>query len=425
MGDIKVSIDKIKNMHAETQTFLNDINKLIADTDNDLDSIKVNWEGKKSAVILNNIDIIKSTHKDLILKIEENGVYLNGVVEVFESAENATIESSNTAQSYQKPEPSIPVIVSSPEVQIPLQPTYTPSSEKIKVDDVLLNQLGVKRDSNGNPIKVRNMYVVRKQFGTDYNDYLLFLPEDKNGEIPKNLQIILENHGNGGSRTYTKNGMTQQTKIEDLDQYEMGINFTAKNGDFPAIFIMPQASNPGNVGKGSDQFNEIYHDVLEAFDAREDGAIVVGFSAGGATTYRYAKDHSDDIKAIYLIDPSTYADKFQNVSEDMPITFFTSQRTSRDSDYTRLILNSVKSLGRDIKVYDPIIPTGVNFKGGIDNYNVNDPAAAQNKIVAILKESDRPGARLVNVPTTNHIQVKDLVLADHFYYTIKDVWFGK
>lgn len=113
--------------------------KLITDTDNDLDSIKVNWEGKKSAIILNNIDIIKNTHKDLILKIEENGVYLNGVVEVFESAENATIESSNTAQSYQKPEPSIPVIVSSPEVQIPLQPTYTPSSEKIKVDDVLLN----------------------------------------------------------------------------------------------------------------------------------------------------------------------------------------------------------------------------------------------------------------------------------------------
>ena len=90
----------------------------------------------------------------------------------------------------------------------------------------------------------------------------------------------------------------------------MGLKFTRDNPNFQAIILMPQAENSGNTGNGSKIFNEIYNEIVDTFDTRTDGAIALTFSAGGASYYRYSKDYSKDIKAAYIIDPSTYVNLF-------------------------------------------------------------------------------------------------------------------
>ncbi len=327
MGNIKVSKEKIRKMHTETQTFLENVSKFITDTENGLDSIKTNWEGKKSKAVLNNIDTIKNKHKELVLKIEENIVYLNSVVEVFESAENGPIESSTKAPSTQNmssptptPPPTIepdssvqplgPIPTVMPEVP---KPTISLTSQTIKMDTTVIGGLGLKSDKNGNLIRVGNAYV--GSYGG--MDYLLNIPLDANGNIITNSPVIMEFHGSGEAG--------KNMNITRMPQDRMGLREIASNPNVQAIYIMPQVKNPNYYASEFSQIDAVKNNVINTLGADSNNIVAYGHSAGATGGMKYIASYPDGIKMYISIDgrpTSEFVNKIRD--KKIPLLFVNS-----------------------------------------------------------------------------------------------------
>lgn len=112
MSVIKVDIDKINIQNSNIQSFLDDVSRLTSDTDGALDKIKTSWSGKKSKVILENIDKIKNIHITLIARLEENKMYIKGVADNLKAASEANVEPN-----------VLPVIEASPTITLNTGPT--------------------------------------------------------------------------------------------------------------------------------------------------------------------------------------------------------------------------------------------------------------------------------------------------------------
>lgn len=327
--------------------------------------------------------------------------------------------------------------------------------EMVKVSDIL-DELGVVRDKFGNPKKINGHYIVKskKYPGADSCDYMLYLPEDENGEIPKGLQIIFEMHGNGGSKTFVEDGVTKSCSIEQLaNKMEMGVRVLEQDPNLNAIIFKPQAVNGGNTGYGTEMFGRTYEDVVKATDAQEK-AIVLQFSAGGSTGHKYARMFPQYVKGMVSVDPSPNTEIMAGIPKEIPITFFTSNSSKRGPYDEQLNntyeTNAMVNAGRTLTKYEPIQTfnynadvvefnpmSKLNGSVGVGQYNpmqgLNDGVKiedlaqtyltpTQRDVGNVLRQANQTGDRKINIPGTSHERLRDVVFNAYNYNIMLDVF---
>lgn len=442
--ELKLKIEQINIKEQEQDSVKNQINTL-NNLKSGIERRSVNfayafWTNKDEDRLSLNKNRLASLNKEietLVAEAEKIISILQGITYNVLYVEEGSKLETNKVEIIPTPEPTIaPTSIPTPEPTV--EPTAVPTpeptpsqtpevqQEMVKVNDIL-NKLGVKRDSNGNPLKINGYYILRTQKYPDlkgfYCEYMLYLPENKNGEIPKDLQIIFDVHGNGGSRTYKRDGKERSLTIEGLanaNPPEMGVKALQENPNINAIIFRPQALNGGNTGVGTELFGRTYEEVLKATGAKSK-AILLQFSAGGSTGNKFAGNYPEYVKAMISVDPSPNVEVINKIPKDIPITYFTSTQSKR-FPYNGQINNAYGGGGIDRTIYDSTPLQGKYTE--VDSIIVpnNGLTPVQEAVFNHLKSANQPGDRKLNIPGTTHESLRDLVFNGYNYNVILDVF---
>ncbi|MDD4623988.1 MAG: hypothetical protein PHX40_01270 [Bacilli bacterium] len=407
MNNIEVDLSKMLSLENELialkDKFLNKINEINAN----IDSIDSNWDGKKSTDSLKNIEEIKKEYTDLILVFQEKIDVLTKARITYEKETHRGVESIASVSQTPNPtstpsatdEPIVAPILTPPPT---LEPTdssniqdnsYMQNANTIKVDNGMLRNLGVKFDGDV-PRMYQNAYIA----SLGGMDYLVSFPKNNFGETQTNLPVFVEFHGNSASKNWEKAGVTNSTSFNAfMAGPVMGLKATQNNPNLPAIIIMPQSSVPGFIGNNLERVHNIYTTVSSSLDSDKAGFNANVFSAGGSGFYRYCKEYSSDVKAAYIVDPSTYADKLSNVPQNIPVYVFTS---TDSGPYNSQFLKAVDNLNANLTTHA--------------NLSKDEPIELLN----MIGNPNLNGYNLINVNNTKHEELRDLVFTQDFFNTV-------
>ncbi len=401
MNSVSVDLNKMLSIENDLIILKDKISNKIIEINASIDVIVSNWDGNRSTESLINIEEIKKEYTDLVIELEKKIDALNKARITYEKETNKGVETTESISSMEEVQPTVPPTI------MP-QPTFEPSglsyvqnntyfsnAGTIKVDEATLKNMGVKFE-NGVPQMYRNAYIA--QLGG--MNYLVSFPKNSTGETPTNLPVFVEFHGHSASSKWfhKKEEIYKETTFSSFMKGPvMGLKATDANPNLQAIFIMPQSSAPGFLNDNLEKVHNIYTTVSSSLKSDPAGFNANVFSAGGAGFYRYCKDYSSDVKAAYIVDPSTYSERLANVPQNIPIYVFTS---TKSGPYNSQFLSAIKSLNVNL--------TSSSILSKKDN----------SGLLNIVANPYSNGFNLVNVSNTGHEELRDLVFSQDFFNTV-------
>lgn len=444
MNNVKVNLTKMQSIENDLIVLKDIFLNKISEMNTYLSTIDSNWDGKKSAETLINVEEIKKEYNYILIFLEEKIAQLNKARTTYEKETHKGVESSESTSVVEKesavsptltPQSTIePTTIPSSTSQPTIEPTLTPvsmpepttpvvdfeSKEGIVLSNQLLRDLGVVFDNSGNPKKVGNTYVVKQSYGKGFKNNLLFLPVDANGEVPKNLPVLIELHGNNEASNYIN--ITQMPNV-------MGIRETSNNPNLQTIIIIPQVDNAKYYASDIDPIHEYYTQVKSTFET-QDKAFLYGFSAGLHGGAKYADKYGEtDLKGVVVFDGGPNSTTLKNISPNIPFLVVASDNKIND------VKNTFKYLGNSnipSKVYDSIDGSLYSWsKINVNEYNQYDSVDPRNQYRSVLEDALRSSnytngnLSVVNVSGVGHAEIRDFGTGSYFYDTVLKVLFNK
>ena len=394
----KILFDKetIESKKTELVVLKDELNPIVDKVILSMEQIPNNWKGKKASEKLKTLEIRKTDLKNKVINtLNENITYLDGVIQTMMKTETTEVEA---IKEESKPDTFIVPPPTDIQEEVYIVPPFVENVEKrsngyVHLDSNVEKQLGLRRNNKtGEFIKRGGSY-----YGIMNGlKYLIHIPTDSDGNVPKNLPIILQFHGAGG--------LTKRSNILNWSSNgTMGLEQSYNNPNTQAIIIMPQVDD---YNRGNKKIvNNIQQSVISSLEADKDSIALLGFSYGGKRPLTYAMEYPDGIKFAIAIDG------MQTESE---------VRAMIDKNIPTLLVNSnVRATGVQEKYNERNDILMKNFPSSQNmTYYKTDPSLT-SKIMHMMESTyQTKGLSTIYIEKTGHVEVKDLTVNSKFFETM-------
>lgn len=396
MGQIVLKKESLVSLKSKLVAFKEEFNVSTMDIKTNLENISNNWKGKKANVMLSVIESLNKTNSDLLIRIEENIEYIDSVILTIDKVEGVEVETKPTETPSPTPSPkdttslnAVPVISPTQQPTSPIDGTQKPVG-KISFDQNLMNQLGLRADKNGNPIKVGNAYVGK----INGMDYLVHIPTDNNGNAYTGLPVFIEFHGSDEAG----NNM----RISNMPKDRMGLRQIEQNPNFQAVIIMPQVKDPNYYASEYSNINEVQQRVISSLDANDKIIIPYGHSAGATGGIKYASHYPQGMQMFVSIDGRPSLEFVESLRDKQIPILFASSNKGRGTPYNIHINNIFKNY-----------PTYENVTCNIKDSGIDGEVT--ESIDELVGTND---LKAIYIAGSSHATVRDAVINENFYSSI-------